>query len=82
MANFDQDMLDELNLLLKFPAESLRQGLKIHHDASQTMVDAATRLFNKGFITQADGGYLTELGIDVVEHLRIVQSALSIPAPH
>jgi uncharacterized protein (TIGR02647 family) len=82
MANFDQDMLDELNLLLKFPAGSLHQGLKIHHDASQSMVNAGIRLFSKGFITQADGGYLTDLGIDVVEHIRVVQSALSTPAPH
>lgn len=38
MSSFDQDMLDELNLLLKFPTDSLLQGLKIHHDASQSMV--------------------------------------------
>ena len=76
MSSFDQDMLDELNLLLKFPADSLLQGLKIHHDASQTMVNAASRLYSKGLITQPDGGYLTDLGIDLAGHARHIQSAL------
>lgn len=75
--SFDQDMTDELNLLLKFPTESLMQGLKIHHDASQTMVHAAERLYAKGLITQPDGGYLTDLGIDIAEQVRRVQGALA-----
>ncbi len=77
MSAFDQDMLDELNLLLKFPTDSLHQGLKIHHDASQVMVNAASRLYAKGLITQVDGGYLTDLGIDVADHARHVQSGMN-----
>lgn len=76
MTTFDQDMLDELNLLLKFPDNSLLQGLKIHHDASQTMVNAASRLYSKGLITLPDGGYLTDLGIDLADHARHIKSAL------
>ena len=78
MGLIDQDMIDELNLLLKFPASSLMQGLKIHHDASQSVVHAAERLYSKGVITQPDGGYLTDLGVDLAEHARHVQSALSM----
>ncbi len=74
---FNQDKTDELNLLLKFPTQSLMQGLKIHHDASQSMVLAAERLYDKGLITQPDGGYLTDLGIDVADHARQVASALT-----
>ena len=74
---FNQDKTDELNLLLKFPTQSLMQGLKIHHDASQSMVLAAERLYEKGLITQPDGGYLTDLGIDVAYHARQVASALT-----
>lgn len=74
---FNQDKTDELNLLLKFPTQSLMQGLKIHHDASQSMVLAAERLYEKGLITQPDGGYLTDLGIDVADHARQVASALT-----
>ena len=76
MSSFDQDMLDELNLLLKFPTDSLLQALKIHHDASQSMVNAASRLYAKGLITQPDGGYLTDLGIDLADHACHIQSAL------
>ena len=76
MNTFNQDMVDELNLILKFPTNSLLQGLKIHHDASQTMVNAASRLYAKGMITQPDGGYLTDLGIDVADHARHIQGAL------
>ncbi len=78
MSAFDADMTEELNLLLKFPDDSLHQGLKIHHDASQSMVSAAARLYAKGVITQPDGGYLTDLGVDIAEQLRRVQSALSM----
>ena len=76
MTIFDQDMLDELNLLVKFPTDSLLQGLKIHHDASQSIMNAASRLYTKGLITQPDGGYLTDLGIDLADHSRHLQSAL------
>jgi uncharacterized protein (TIGR02647 family) len=76
MTTFDHEMLDELNLLLKFPSDSLLQGLKIHHDASQSIVNAASRLYAKGLITQPDGGYLTDLGIDLADHARHIQSAL------
>ena len=38
MTLLTQDMVDELNLLLKFPSTSLMQGLKIHNDASQSAV--------------------------------------------
>lgn len=76
MSTFDKSMTDELNLLLKFPTDSFMQGLKIHHDASNATVDAAQRLHAKGLITQPDGGYLTDLGIDVADHARKVYSAL------
>lgn len=76
MTNFNQDMVEELNLLLKFPQESLMQGLKIHHDAQQAVVHAAERLFAKGMITQPDGGYLTDLGIDVADHARHIEVVL------
>ncbi|WP_414828651.1 TIGR02647 family protein [Alteromonas sp. H39] len=78
MNQFDDDMTAELNLILKFPQDSLMQGLKIHHDASQSIVHAAERLFAKGIITKPDGGYLTDLGIDIADHARHLQMALSM----
>jgi len=75
---FSREVIDELDLLLKFPSESLMQGLKIHHDASQSIVEASARLYAKGLITQVDGGYLTELGVEVVDHLRRINSAMTV----
>lgn len=74
---FNQQLTDELNLILKFPHQSLMQGLKIHHDADPDIISAAQRLFEKGIITQPDGGYLTDLGHDLAEHATVIESALT-----
>lgn len=74
---FSAELIDELNLLLKFPNKSLMQGLKIHNDADPATIDAAKRLFNKGITTLPDGGYLTDLGHDLFEHAQVVQLALT-----
>ncbi|WJG10145.1 TIGR02647 family protein [Aliiglaciecola sp. LCG003] len=75
---FNQQLTDELNLILKFPNKSLLQGLKIHHDADPAVIDAAQRLYDKGIVSQPDGGYLTDLGHDLAEHAQVIQSALTI----
>lgn len=75
--SFNADMVEELNLILRFPNKSLMQGLKVHKDADQAVIDAAQRLYNKGIVQQPDGGYLTELGHDLVEHAQVLQSALT-----
>lgn len=74
---FNQELTDELNLILKFPNKSLMQGIKIHQDAEPTTIAAAQRLFDKGIVTQPDGGYLTDLGHDLAEHAQVIQSALT-----
>lgn len=74
---FTPALTEELNLILKFPNKSLMQGLKIHHDADPAVVAAAQRLYDKGIVTQADGGYLTNLGHDLAEHAEVIRSALS-----
>lgn len=60
--SISQKSIAELELLLKFPTHSSMQGIKVHHDAPSQLVSAAQSLFDKGVITQNDGGYLTELG--------------------
>ncbi len=74
---FSPEMVDELNLLLKFPHKSLMQGLKIHHDAEDSTVSAAQRLYDKGITTLPDGGYLTDLGHDLLEHAQVIKIAFS-----
>ncbi|MDP1520253.1 TIGR02647 family protein [Porticoccus litoralis] len=66
---FSSDHLDELNLLSLFDTHSLQNGIKVHsHEAPTSMVEAARRLYKKGLITQVDGGYLTDLGFEAMEH--------------
>ncbi len=73
---FDNTMIDELNLLAKFPRSSVMQGIKVHSDADVTVQDAARRLYAKGIIDSPDGGYLTDLGLDLINHLDTLHSAL------
>lgn len=60
--------LEEINLLLKFDRGSTQQGIKLHSDASETSLVAAGSLYNKGLISQSDGGYLTDRGIEAAVH--------------
>ncbi len=62
------DTIAEIDLLLLFDLSSAQSGIKIHQSASPESIAAAQRLFEKGFIDQPDGGYLTHLGIEAAEH--------------
>ena len=73
---FNQLMIDEFTLLAKFPRDSKMQGIKLHSDAEQSLISAAQRLFDKGIIDSPDGGYLTDLGLDLIEHVSVIHSAL------
>jgi uncharacterized protein (TIGR02647 family) len=72
---YNQELVDELNVLARYNLASLQEGIKIHKDAATEVVEAAARLFQKGLIDHQDGGYLTHLGIEVAEK---VQSVLTI----
>lgn len=65
-----QHLIDEIEVLLQFPLDSTQAGIKIHHTAKEGLINAAQNLFEKGLITQHDGGYLTDLGYEAAEHLQ------------
>ncbi|MCK5696528.1 MAG: TIGR02647 family protein [Gammaproteobacteria bacterium] len=73
---YSEDLFDELKLLSKFPEESHIEGLKIHHDADEILIKSAQSLFDKGMVSQTDGGYLTDSGREMVEHLHTVLDTL------
>ncbi|UTV26908.1 TIGR02647 family protein [Photobacterium atrarenae] len=73
--SYTPELVDEMNLLVKFPMHSDMEGLKIHHDAAPPVIAAAKRLYAKGLVTDEDGGYLTYSGHQAVEHAK---SALRI----
>jgi len=63
-------MLDEMNILMMFDVSTTLAGIKVHSDATPNAIAAAQRLFAKGLLTQADGGYLTTLGYEAAQHLQ------------
>ncbi|MGB0467206.1 MAG: TIGR02647 family protein [Pontibacterium sp.] len=65
---YSQDLLDELNILNQFSLDTTQSGIKVHHTAAPASIAATARLFDKGLITQNDGGYLTLLGREAREH--------------
>lgn len=72
---YTPELVEELNMLNRFNLMTTQEGIKVHHDANRTIITATSRLFEKGLITQVDGGYLTDLGREAAEH---AQSALLI----
>jgi uncharacterized protein (TIGR02647 family) len=66
-----EKIAQELNILSLFNQATYQEGLKVHtNDASTDDIAAIKRLFDKGLVTQVDGGYLTTLGKDASEHLQ------------
>ncbi|MEE9327532.1 MAG: TIGR02647 family protein [Cocleimonas sp.] len=65
---FDAKLTEEINVLAQFNLKNEQDGIKIHHEASTNIIEAAARLHDKGLITQKDGGYLTDLGRKAAEH--------------
>ena len=73
------ESLEEIKLLNQFNLESLAgSGIKVHaHDAAESAVGAAARLFDKGLTDKVDGGYLTERGIEAATHAQSLMRLLS-----
>lgn len=71
------ELLEELDLLNLYNLNTTQEGLKIHHDADPGKIAAAQRLFNKGIISQADGGYLTDRGVETAQHVQVLINMLT-----
>ena len=69
---FNTDTMEELNLLLQFDSASLMNGIKVHSSARPEVVAACRNLFARGLITQQDGGYLTDEGIEALGHVQVL----------
>jgi uncharacterized protein (TIGR02647 family) len=74
-----QEITEELNVLTHFKNDGALDGIKVHNDAAESLIAAAQRLYDKGLITQPDGGYLTRLGQEVVEHLQLLLRIMTSP---
>lgn len=75
--NYSDTLFEDMKLLAKFPTQSQLEGIKIHREACPSVISAAKSLFDKGLISQEDGGYLTDSGIEIADHLHRVLAPLS-----
>jgi len=71
------ELVEEIKLLTLYNISSTQEGIKVHNAAGAAAIAAAQRLHAKGLITQADGGYLTNLGIEAAAHARALMAILS-----
>lgn len=71
------ELLEELDLLNLYNLNTTQEGLKIHHDAEPSKIAAAQRLYDKGIVSQADGGYLTDRGVETAQHVQVLVNMLA-----
>lgn len=74
---FNQDLVDEMNILIKFKACSSLEGIKVHKTAASEVIAATDRLYEKGMVTKHDGGFLTPLGQEAAELTQSLHTMLS-----
>jgi len=77
--HYTTEHLAELDILIYYSLDTTNQGIKVHSTADKEKIEAVQRLFDKGLVTQNDGGYLTELGRKAAEH---AQALILMLAPH
>lgn len=66
---FNETLMEELNMLLRFNPNNHLTGIKVHKSAAAHHIAAIKRLHQKGLVTNVDGGYLTELGQEAVDNV-------------
>jgi len=77
--HYTKEQLAELDILIYYSLDTTNQGIKVHSTADKEKIEAVQRLFDKGLVTQNDGGYLTDLGRKAAEHAKALILML---APH
>ncbi len=77
--HYTEEQMAEIDILIRYNLQSTQQGIKVHSNANREQINAVQRLFDKGLVTQSDGGYLTDLGRKAAEH---AQALMLILAPH
>ncbi|MCX7097183.1 MAG: TIGR02647 family protein [Methylococcales bacterium] len=74
---YTQDIVDELNILVRYNLSTTQEGIKVHKTAAPENIAATKRLYIKGLVTQEDGGYLTSLGHEAAEQAQTVLNLLN-----
>lgn len=74
--SYTQDIIEELNVLVRYNLTTTQEGIKVHKNADPHIIAATHRLFEKGLITREDGGYLTNLGREAAEQAQALLDLL------
>ena len=74
---YTQDIVEELNILVRYNLSTTQEGIKVHKTASPEVIGATKRLYDKGLLTQEDGGYLTGMGHEAAEQAQTVLNLLN-----
>jgi uncharacterized protein (TIGR02647 family) len=74
---YTQDLVDELNILVRYNLSTTLEGIKVHKTAAPEIIAATQRLHDKGLISHKDGGYLTSLGREAAEQAQTVLDLLN-----
>ena len=74
---YTQDIVDEINILVRYNLNTTQEGIKVHKTAAPETIAATKRLYDKGLVTQEDGGYLTNLGLEAAEQAQTVLNLLN-----
>jgi len=74
---YTQDVVDEINILVRYNLNTTQEGIKVHKTAAPEIIAATKRLYDKGLVTQEDGGYLTSLGHEAAEQAQTVLNLLN-----
>ncbi len=77
--HYTNEQMAEIDILIRFNLQTTQQGIKVHSNANNEQVYAVQRLFDKGLVSQRDGGYLTDLGRRAAEH---AQALILMLTPH
>ncbi|MCB1855939.1 MAG: TIGR02647 family protein [Halieaceae bacterium] len=73
---FTAPSIEQLNLLLQFDSDSLERGIKVHSSARAEVIAACRALHGLGLVSQPDGGYLTDAGVEALEHVQSLAGLL------
>jgi uncharacterized protein (TIGR02647 family) len=65
-------------MLVRYNLSTTQEGIKVHtKEAAPAIVAATKRLYDKGLVTQEDGGYLTNLGHEAAEQAQMLLGLLN-----
>jgi len=74
---YTKEIVEELNILVRYNLATTQEGIKVHKTAAPETIEATHRLFKKGLVTQEDGGYLTNLGLETAKQAQMVLDILA-----